>query len=100
LLATLRSRQARQPSWLRRVRLRETEFRGGSSQTEFGNEETGSRPTVKRREDTMQPNRSRSRVAFERACKAIPGGVNSPARAFGGVGGQPIFITRGAGPFL
>jgi glutamate-1-semialdehyde 2,1-aminomutase len=44
--------------------------------------------------------RVRSRSAFERACKVIPGGVNSPARAFGGVGGQPVFIARGEGPYL
>ena len=44
--------------------------------------------------------RNRSREAFERACRAIPGGVNSPARAFGAVGGQPIFIARGEGPYL
>src|SRR5256884_4467830 len=48
----------------------------------------------------MKPIRSRSRDAFERACRVIPGGVNSPARAFGGVGGQPIFIQRGDGPHL
>jgi glutamate-1-semialdehyde 2,1-aminomutase len=30
----------------------------------------------------------------------IPGGVNSPARAFGAVGGNPIFIARGEGPYL
>ena len=48
----------------------------------------------------MSPKRSKSHDAFARACKVIPGGVNSPARAFGGVGGQPIFIARGAGPFL
>ena len=34
---------------------------------------------------------------MRRACKVIPGGVNSPARAFGGVGGEPIFIARGEG---
>jgi glutamate-1-semialdehyde 2,1-aminomutase len=45
-------------------------------------------------------NRSRSRDAFERARQLIPGGVNSPARAFGGVGGQPIFVARGDGPYL
>src|SRR2546429_8230682 len=44
--------------------------------------------------------RPRSAAAFERACKRIPGGVNSPARAFGGVGGRPIFIARGEGPYL
>ena len=32
--------------------------------------------------------------------KSIPGGVNSPARAFGAVGGEPIFIQRGEGQFL
>jgi glutamate-1-semialdehyde 2,1-aminomutase len=30
----------------------------------------------------------------------IPGGVNRPARAFGGVGGEPLFIRRGEGPHL
>jgi glutamate-1-semialdehyde 2,1-aminomutase len=44
--------------------------------------------------------RVRSREAFEQACRLIPGGVNSPARAFGAVGGQPVFIARGEGPFL
>ncbi len=44
--------------------------------------------------------RARSQAAFERACQVIPGGVNSPARAFGAVGGQPIVIARGRGPCL
>lgn len=48
----------------------------------------------------MKSNRVRSHEAFERACRAIPGGVNSPARAFGAVGGQPLFIARGEGPYL
>ncbi len=43
---------------------------------------------------------SNSEAAFDRARKLIPGGVNSPARAFGGVGGKPIFIARGEGPYL
>jgi len=34
---------------------------------------------------------------FERACRVIPGGVNSPVRAFGAVGGEPVFIERGRG---
>lgn len=37
---------------------------------------------------------------FQRAARVIPGGVNSPARAFGAVGGTPPFIARGEGPFL
>jgi glutamate-1-semialdehyde 2,1-aminomutase len=38
-----------------------------------------------------------SRRLFERAQRIIPGGVNSPVRAFGSVGGEPRFIERGAG---
>ncbi|CAA0078410.1 Glutamate-1-semialdehyde 2,1-aminomutase [BD1-7 clade bacterium] len=37
---------------------------------------------------------------FQRAQLSIPGGVNSPVRAFNGVGGDPIFFTRGEGAFL
>jgi glutamate-1-semialdehyde 2,1-aminomutase len=48
----------------------------------------------------MKPQRVRSQDAFARACRVIPGGVNSPARAFGAVGGQPLFIARGEGPYL
>jgi glutamate-1-semialdehyde 2,1-aminomutase len=47
-----------------------------------------------------KPIRVRSREAFQRACRVLPGGVNSPARAFGAVGGQPIVIARGEGPYL
>ena len=32
--------------------------------------------------------------------RRIPGGVNSPVRAFGGVGGEPVFFERGEGPYL
>ncbi|HEV3144159.1 MAG TPA: glutamate-1-semialdehyde 2,1-aminomutase [Gemmataceae bacterium] len=45
-------------------------------------------------------NRSRSQQAFARASRLMPGGVNSPARAFGAVGGIPPFIARGEGPYL
>lgn len=44
--------------------------------------------------------RTRSEVLFRHASKIIPGGVNSPARAFGGVGGTPPFMKQGDGPFL
>ncbi|MBI2823973.1 MAG: glutamate-1-semialdehyde 2,1-aminomutase [Planctomycetia bacterium] len=44
--------------------------------------------------------RERSRAAFAQAKRLIPGGVNSPARAFGAVGGEPIFFDRGEGPYL
>ncbi|MCE5324767.1 glutamate-1-semialdehyde 2,1-aminomutase [bacterium] len=40
---------------------------------------------------------SKSNELFERAKQLMPGGVNSPVRAFGSVGGQPIFIKRGKG---
>lgn len=39
----------------------------------------------------------RSAAAFERARRVIPGGVNSPVRAFRGVGGTPVFVDRAAG---
>ncbi len=45
-------------------------------------------------------NRTRSQAAFARAKNLIPGGVNSPARAFGGVGGEPLFFARGEGASL
>lgn len=44
--------------------------------------------------------RNESHKAYARAMKLIPGGVNSPARAFGGVGGEPIFFERAEGPYL
>src|SRR5579859_2835543 len=41
-----------------------------------------------------------SAALFDRARQLIPGGVNSPVRAFKAVGGQPLFIERGAGAYL
>src|SRR5688500_19198053 len=41
--------------------------------------------------------RERSASLFERAKRVIPGGVNSPVRAFKAVGGDPVFVARGAG---
>src|ERR1700716_88764 len=40
----------------------------------------------------------RSEVLFARALDLMPGGVNSPVRAFRGVGGTPLFIKSAAGP--
>jgi glutamate-1-semialdehyde 2,1-aminomutase len=37
---------------------------------------------------------------FDRARARIPGGVNSPVRAFGAVGGEPFFVARGEGAYL
>jgi glutamate-1-semialdehyde 2,1-aminomutase len=45
-------------------------------------------------------NHDKSQAAFARARELIPGGVNSPARAFGAVGGEPIFFERGEGAYL
>ena len=42
----------------------------------------------------MSPGRSHSRSLFEAARALIPGGVNSPVRAFRAVGGEPRFIAR------
>ena len=41
--------------------------------------------------------RPRSSAAFERARSVIPGGVNSPVRAFKGVGGSPVFVSHASG---
>ncbi len=43
---------------------------------------------------------TRSDELFARARTLIPGGVDSPVRAFGGVGGTPIFAARGEGAYL
>ncbi|MCV2349819.1 glutamate-1-semialdehyde 2,1-aminomutase [Paucibacter sp. Y2R2-4] len=43
---------------------------------------------------------SQNQVLFERAQKVIPGGVNSPVRAFRAVGGTPRFIKRGDGAYI
>jgi glutamate-1-semialdehyde 2,1-aminomutase len=44
--------------------------------------------------------RGRSAELFARAAAITPGGVNSPVRAFGSVGGTPVFMASGAGPYL
>ncbi|MDX5478550.1 MAG: aminotransferase class III-fold pyridoxal phosphate-dependent enzyme, partial [Cyclobacteriaceae bacterium] len=43
---------------------------------------------------------TRSKALFEKAKNYIPGGVNSPVRAFRAVGGDPIFIKRADGAFI
>ena len=45
-------------------------------------------------------NRARSEALFEEAKGLIPGGVNSPVRAFRGVGGTPVFVRRAYGPYI
>ncbi|WP_132992244.1 glutamate-1-semialdehyde 2,1-aminomutase [Gordonia zhaorongruii] len=47
--------------------------------------------------DQTAPNTERSDELFQRAARAVPGGVNSPVRAFSAVGGTPRFITEAAG---
>src|SRR6187549_1141390 len=48
----------------------------------------------------MTISRQRSQEHFARAQKSIPGGVNSPARAFGAVGGSPVVMDRAQGAYL
>ena len=43
---------------------------------------------------------SRSQALFEEAQQLMPGGVNSPVRAFRGVGGNPVYIDHAKGPYL
>jgi len=40
---------------------------------------------------------TRSEKLYEQACRLLPGGVNSPVRAFGAVGGTPVFVERAKG---
>ena len=48
----------------------------------------------------MSADRAQSDELFARACAVIPGGVNSPVRAFRAVGGTPVFMASGSGPYL
>lgn len=48
----------------------------------------------------VKPSRARSEAAFEAAQKVLPGGVNSPVRAFRSVGGNPVFIEKAKGAYL
>jgi glutamate-1-semialdehyde 2,1-aminomutase len=43
---------------------------------------------------------AQSKMLYEQASALMPGGVNSPVRAFGAVGGTPLFIDRGEGAYL
>ena len=43
---------------------------------------------------------TRSQALFAEASHLFPGGVNSPVRAFKAVGGNPLFIERGAGAYV
>src|SRR4051812_20832329 len=43
---------------------------------------------------------TRSSELYAKACAVFPGGVNSPVRAFRGVGGEPLFIDRGEGAYI
>ncbi|HTP30688.1 MAG TPA: glutamate-1-semialdehyde 2,1-aminomutase [Candidatus Acidoferrales bacterium] len=45
-------------------------------------------------------NLKKSEALFRRAVAKIPGGVNSPVRAFRSVGGQPVFVARGEGSHI
>ena len=49
---------------------------------------------------TMGMVTSESQAIMTRARQLFPGGVNSPVRAFGGVGGEPFVVQRGEGPYI
>jgi glutamate-1-semialdehyde 2,1-aminomutase len=55
---------------------------------------------VQRSANLNKVEHSRSQQLFERALLSIPGGVNSPVRAYRGVGGNPPFIERGEGAHI
>jgi len=47
----------------------------------------------------LRTNRNKNDL-WRRALRAMPGGVNSPVRSFGSVGGQPLFFSKGEGSYL
>ena len=49
---------------------------------------------------TPEKDQNKSAKLFSRALELMPGGVNSPVRAFRGVGGTPLFIQSARGPFI
>ncbi|GAP57656.1 glutamate-1-semialdehyde 2,1-aminomutase [Arthrobacter sp. Hiyo1] len=55
---------------------------------------------IPERMDTMTSNTPVSDQLFDRARSLMPGGVNSPVRAFGSVGGTPKFMVSAKGPYL
>ncbi|KPJ55956.1 MAG: glutamate-1-semialdehyde aminotransferase, partial [Deltaproteobacteria bacterium DG_8] len=48
----------------------------------------------------QQSNHKKSRLLYNHSLECLPGGVNSPVRAFKAVGGSPVFITRAKGAYL
>src|SRR3546814_215039 len=60
----------------------------------------GSRTRGGRRWRSKNMNTDRSQALFARAQSLLPGGVNSPVRAFKSVGGEPFFVQRAEGPYL
>ena len=50
--------------------------------------------------DITKASNSRSEELFKAAQRHIPGGVNSPVRAFRAVGGTPIFFDRAKGAYM
>ena len=61
----------------------------------------GNEPRWQRAQNDSEPSVTEtSDSLFARAREVIPGGVNSPVRAFGSVGGTPRFMVRGDGPYL
>jgi len=56
--------------------------------------------TIEMTSETATVSRPRSEACFERASRVLIGGVNSPVRAFGSVGGTPVFVDRADGPHI
>jgi glutamate-1-semialdehyde 2,1-aminomutase len=57
-------------------------------------------PTMAKQSEAKSPATEKSRAAFTAALKVLAGGVDSPVRAFGAVGGVPRFIAKGEGSVL
>src|SRR3954467_12244677 len=58
------------------------------------------KPFIEHSPFTIHNMYTKSEELFERAKRSIPGGVNSPVRAFKSVGGTPVFMSKAKGAYL
>ncbi len=78
----------------------ELDLRGSSHPTESPGQDPRDAASIREAARIEGPRTQRSDELFAEAQRYIPGGVDSPVRAFKAVGGAPRFIERGMGPYL
>ena len=81
-------------------RLRQDERSAGAPQADAPDSRSGAGPCETGTVSSYPVEAPASEALFERARAVVPGGVNSPVRAFRAVGGTPRFMARGQGPYV